>query len=159
LQQDVRPPLHHGIHEGIDEIIVLLTANAMVSPSDVNRALQSFLVVRSYIKQDGEAVFRMNAAECGVEGHLSDGDSHTSYALVAEAEDSLAVADDDDFVVARMAQDLFDAVFVRIAEKDAARLSPYLAEALTAFAYSWRIDERQHLFDIADEQCVEQRFV
>ena len=50
-------------------------------------------------------------------------------------------------------------MLVRIAEEEAARLAPDLAEALAAFADGRRIDERQYLFEIAHGQCMEQRLV
>src|SRR5580692_11410317 len=58
-----------------------------------------------------------------------------------------------------MAQDLRDTIFVRIAEEEPSRLSPYFAEALATLAYSWRVHQRQHLFDIANQKSIEERFV
>ena len=130
-------------------------------PSDVDRIFQPVLVVRSHIEQNRKTMLRMNAAERGVEGHLSDGDAHASRALIAEPEDSFPVADHDAFhiVVARMTQDLIDTIFIRIAEKQASRLSPYLAETLAAFTHGRRVHQRQHLFDVADQERIEKRLV
>src|SRR5271156_2218052 len=58
-----------------------------------------------------------------------------------------------------MAQDLRDAIFVRIAEEESPRLSPYLAEALATLADGWRVHQRQHLFDIANQKSIEERLV
>src|SRR5262249_46786156 len=97
----------------------------------------------------------------GVERELPDGDAHAAGALIAEAEDPLAIADHDgaDAVIARMGQDLGDAMAVRKTEEEAAGLVPDLAEALAALADGGRIDQRQHLFDIVDQELVEQGLV
>ena len=97
----------------------------------------------------------------GVERQLADRNAHAAGALVAEAEDALAVADHDglDFVVARMAEDAADQVLVRDAEKQAARLAKDVAEQLAAEADGRRIDDRHHLFDVAGQQRVEQGLV
>ena len=106
-------------------------------------------------------MLRMNAAERGVKGHLPDRDAHASRTLIAESQDSLPVADHDAFhtVVTGMIQDLIDAIFIRIAEKQTSRLSPYLTEALATLTHSWRVHQREHLFDIAHQERVEQRLV
>ncbi len=106
-------------------------------------------------------MLRMNAAERGVKGHLPDGDTHASGALIAETQDAFAIADHDAFhtVIAGMTQDLIDAIFIRIAEKQASWLSPYLAEALATLTHGWRVHQREHLFDIAHQERIEQRLV
>lgn len=70
----------------------------------------------------------MDAGEGGVKGHLADGDSHAAGALVAEAEDALAIADDDaaDAVVTGVGEHLVDAVLVGIADEEPAGLAPDL---------------------------------
>jgi hypothetical protein len=103
----------------------------------------------------------MNSTERRVKGHLPDRDPHASRALIAEPQDSLAVADHDAFhiVVAGLAQDLTDTIFIRIAEKQTSRLSPYLTEALATLADSWRVHQREHLFDIPKQECIEECLV
>src|SRR5580704_16764978 len=97
-------------------------------------------------------MFWMNAAERCVKCHLSDRDAHSACTLVAQSENSFAVAENDAFdaVVARVTQNLGDTIFVWIADEQAARLSPYLAETLATLAHSRRVHQRQHLFDIAN---------
>jgi len=95
-------------------------------------------------------MFGMDAAERGVERHLTDRDAHSSRSLIAEAEDAFTVADNNAFdaVVARMAEDLRDAVFIGIAEEEPARLTPDLAESLAVFADGRGVNEGQKLFDV-----------
>ena len=56
----------------------------------------------------------MNAAAGGVERELADRDAHAAGALVAEAQDALAVGDDDHLgaVELRIGEDLLDALAV-----------------------------------------------
>src|SRR5580658_8345780 len=106
-------------------------------------------------------MLRMNAAERGIKGHLPDGDAHSSRTLIAESEDSFTIANHDAFhvVVMGMNQDLIDATFIRIAEEQSSWLSPYLTEALASLAHRWRVHQREHFFDVAQQECIKQRFV
>jgi hypothetical protein len=106
-------------------------------------------------------MFGMNSAERRVERHLADRNTHSSRPLIAQPQDSLAIADHNALhaVVARVAEDLFDAIFIGITEEQTSGLPPNLAEALAAFPDSRRVDDRKHLFDMAQQQRVEQSFV
>jgi len=106
-------------------------------------------------------MLRMDPAQRGVEGHFSNRDSHAPCALIAESQDSFAVADHDAFhtVVTMVTQDPIDTIFVRIAEEQTSRLSPDLTEALATLAHGWRVHQREHLFDIAHQERIEQRLI
>src|SRR6202040_2758009 len=52
-----------------------------------------------------------------------------------------------------------DALLVWITQKQAAWLSPDFAEPLAALAHRRRVDQRQHLLDVADQQRVEKCLV
>src|SRR5271169_4640571 len=106
-------------------------------------------------------MLRMNAAERGVKGHLANRDAHASRTLIAQPQDSFTIADNDAFhiVVMGMLQDLIDAIFIRIAEEQTAWLSPYFTEALATLPHRRRVHQREHLFDIAQQERIEQRFV
>jgi hypothetical protein len=138
LQENVRPAALDGGHKLLDERVVLRAANALVLPADVDGVVEQRFVVRSHVEQNRQAVLRRNAAQRGVESHLADGDAHAAGALVAQAENALAVRDHDatHLVIARVGQNLLDAVLVRIAEEEAARPAPNLAEALAALAHA-----------------------
>src|SRR5262249_45954671 len=112
LQQDVRPALLHTLHKSINKGVILLATNALVSPSDVDGALQPLLIVCAYVEQYREAVFRMNTAKRGIEGHFPDWDAHPSRALIVESKNALAIAQHNalHLVKARVAQDLVDAM-------------------------------------------------
>ena len=106
-------------------------------------------------------MLRMNAAERGVKGHLPDWDTHASGTLIAEPQDPFPIADHDAFhtVVTGMTQDLIDAIFIRIAEEQTSWFSPYLTEALATLTHRWRVHQREHLFDVAKQEPIEERLV
>ncbi len=103
----------------------------------------------------------MDAAAGGVERELADRDAHAAGALVAEAEDALAVGDDDHLGVVelRVGEDLLDALAMLQAEEQAARLAEQPAEVLAAGADRRRVGDRQQLLDVAGQQRVEHRLV
>ena len=94
-------------------------------PADVERVGESRLVVGADVEQDRQRRRGMDAGAGRVERELADRDPHAAGALIAEAEDALAVADDDhlDRVEARIRENLLDAIAVRPAEEQAARLA------------------------------------
>ena len=77
--------------------------------------MSAFFVVGAHIEQNGQAVLRRNAAERRVKRHLADGNAHAARALIAQAQDALAVADNDaaHIVKARVGEDLVDVVPLR----------------------------------------------
>jgi uncharacterized protein YhdP len=100
-----------------------------------------------------------DAAQRRVKRHLADGNAHAARALVAQAENAFAVADHDaaHIVKTRVGEDLLDAVLVRVAHKEAARLAPDFAEALAAFAHRGRVDDGQQLLGVVRDQRVKER--
>ena len=110
LQQHMRPALVDRGDEFLDEIVVVGPAHALVAPADIERIVEIFGVVGADIEQHGQRGRRIDAAAGRIERELADGDAHAAGALVAEAEDALAVGDDDDLglVELRIAEDLPD---------------------------------------------------
>ena len=156
----MRPTRFHRGDKGFDKVIVLLAANTMMAPAEVDWTLQPILIVRSNIEQNRKTVLWMDSAERGVKSHFPiempmppapwspspriRSPSLTTMHFIHHNGDGSG---------------LFDATFVRIAEKQTSGLSPYLAESLATFAYRWRVDKRQHFFDIANQEGVEERLV
>src|ERR1700722_15267967 len=161
LQKDVRPASLNATYKKIDKSVILFAADPVLPPPDVERALQPIFVVGPYVEQTGKEMLGMNPTQRSVEGHLSYRNTHASRALIAEPKDAFPIAHHDAFhiVIARMIEDLFDPVLIRIAEKQAARLSPDFAKPLATLTHRRRIHQRKHLFDIADQQCVKQRLI
>jgi hypothetical protein len=58
-----------------------------------------------------------------------------------------------------MVENVIDPVFIRGAEEQTSRLSPYFAEALAALTHGRRVHQGEHLVDIAHQERIEKRFV
>ena len=159
LQQNVRPAALHGLHKLLDEGVVLRPAHAIVLPAYIDGIVEQRLVVGAHVEQNRQAVLGRNAAQRCVESHFANGNAHAAGALVAEAEDALAVGDDDaaHVVVARVGQHLVHAVAVGIADEETARLAPDFAEALAALAHRGRVHHGQHLFHVVRDERIEER--
>ena len=161
LQQDMWPALHHGRDEGLDEVVIVLTAYALVAPADIEGIAEAVGIIGSDIEQDRQGRRGMQAATARIERELADRDAHAAGALVPQAEDALAIGHDDrlDRVEARLSKDAIDPVLVRNTQKQPARLAVKTAELLTACADGGRVYDRQQLFQILDQQRVEQSLV
>ena len=103
----------------------------------------------------------MQAATGGIERQLADRNSHAARALVAEAQNALAIGDDDRFdtVEMRIGQDAPDAILMRDAQKQSARLAKDAAELLAAETHRRGVDDRQRFAEIAHQQGIEQHLI
>ena len=78
-------------------------------PADVKRIGQPLDVVGADVEEHRQGGAGMDAAASGVKRELADRDAHAASTLIAEAEDALAVGDDDHFgaVELRIGENLF----------------------------------------------------
>jgi hypothetical protein len=161
LQQDMGPALLDHRHKSVHKIVVFLPANTLVAPADIDRILQTLFVVSPHVEQDRQAVLRMDPAEGRVQRHFADRNAHASGPLVAEAKDTFAITHNDaaNAVIARVGEDLFDAVPVWIAQEESARLAPDLTKTLAAFPYRWCINNRQQLFNVTRQEGIEKGLI
>jgi hypothetical protein len=100
----------------------------------------------------------VQTATSGIKRQFADWDTHSARALIAQAEDALAIGHDDglNVVETRIGQNAFDAAHVGKAEEETARLAEGMAEFLAAQSYRRRVDDRQHAGEIMHQQSVEQ---
>ena len=161
LQQHMRPAMGDGADHRLDKIVVFPAAHPLVAPAQIERVGEPLLVVGADIEHDRQGGRRMQPAAGGVEGELADRDAHAAGPLVAEPQDALAVGQDDrlDPVEARVGQDLLQAMLMRQAQEQAARLPEQLAELLAAGADRRGIDERQQFLEVLPQQREEQGLV
>ena len=91
-----------------------------------------------------------------VEVELADGDAHAAGALIAEAQDALAVRDDDEahVLVGRLAQYVRDATAVVGRDPEAAAMAKHLAVHLAGPADRRRVDDREHLLEVLEDHAV-----
>ncbi|RMS02988.1 hypothetical protein ALP74_200517 [Pseudomonas coronafaciens pv. garcae] len=97
----------------------------------------------------------------GVQRQLADRNPHAADTLVAKAENSLAVGhhNDLDTVLGGTAQDVIDAVALRIGNEQAAMRAVNLGELLTRLPHCRRVDDRQHLVQMRIQQAEKQGLV
>lgn len=88
-------PSDHRLHELVQEFVVFLTCDSFLPEAKVLVVLQLGGAVGADVEGDGQAVVGFYASQRGVEAEFADGDAHAVHALVADAQNALAVSDDD----------------------------------------------------------------
>ena len=161
LQQHVGQLRADGLDEAVDELGVGVLVDAVVAPAQVEGVLEERGVVGAHVEQDRQGAGGVDAADQRVERELADRDAHAADALVADAEDALAVGDDDDvdLLLGPVAQRLPQELAVRPGQVEAAGTPPDLGEAPAALGHRRRVDERECLRDVRGEQRVEEALV
>src|SRR5262249_56679523 len=154
----MRPALDHRAHKGFNELIVGGAAHALVPPADINGIRQALSIVGAHIEHDRQSGRGVQTAARGIKRELADRNAHAASALIAEAEDALAIGHNDglDVVETRVGQNELDAAYVGKAEEETARLAEGMAEFLAAKSYRGSGDDRQHAGEIMHQQSVEQ---
>ncbi len=150
----------HGFHECLHDRVVRRAAQPWRPMTQVERIVEEGVVVGADIERDGQRPGRIDARRRGVEGKLSDRDRHPTSPLVAETEDALVVGHDDQAdVVAGRAKDVVDPADIVGGDPDAAWTPEDVAELLAREADRRGVDDREELFEVFDEQPVEQGLV
>src|SRR5262249_46595790 len=102
-----------------------------------------------------------HAGAGGVQGQLADGDAHAVDAEVAQAEDALAVGDDDeaDVLLRPVAEDVLDAAFAVDGEVKSAGPAEDVAELLTGLAAGGGVDEGDEVSGVGHQRLVVKRLI
>ena len=161
LDNALRPLLVNRLEKFLDEVVVLLTADTGVLVSEVQRIVEITFGVRADVEDNRQRAAGINTGAGGVKGELADRNAHAVDAEVAEAENTLAVSHDDhvDRFLRKILEDLAHVALVFDRQVEALREAEEVAELLADFADRRRIDERQHFFDVLEEQSEVQRFI
>src|SRR5215471_16134541 len=111
--------LLHSLHELIYKIKISLSRDSFVSPAKVFGILEPVGVVGADIQYDRECPRRMYAADKRVQRELSDRNPETTCPLITDAQNTLAIGDDDDIhlLVWPISQECRDGVAKRIRDK------------------------------------------
>lgn len=93
LKVDIGPrvELPRRLDKGVDELVILLTADSLLSEPEVEVVLQQLLVIRATVENDGQGPVGVDAGTERCEDELGHRDQDASAALVADAENLLAV--------------------------------------------------------------------
>ena len=149
-----------GGDELVDEFVVGRAGEPLLADADVIGVVEQSLVVGADVEHHRQAELGMNAGAGGVERQLADRNAHAVGAEIAEAEDALAVGDDDQLGRVRpVAQQFGDAAAVVGADEQAARALENMAEPLAGEADRRGVDERLDLVDVVGDDAEEQRLV
>src|SRR5882724_10557520 len=92
---------------------------------------------------------------------LSDRNSKAACALIADAENALAVGYDNDIdiFIGSISQNRRDGVTKRIRDKQSTRPSVYMTELFAGQRNRRRIYQRRHFFNVVKKEFVEENFV
>jgi hypothetical protein len=161
LEECRRKDFLDGGYKRVDEALVIDTGDARVAPTEVFRIAKALLVVRADVEDDGKGARGMDSADEAVERKLADGDAQSADALIADAKNALAVGnhDDVDFWIWMIAQKRRNGVTQGIRDEKAARTAIDVAELLATERDDRRVDDRQHLLDMVEEEPVKEHFV
>ncbi len=153
--------LDHAVHEGLDELLVLWPAKTRLPVADVIRVAQKGLVVRPDVERHGQREPRVDTGAGRVQCQLPYRDTHAASALIAETQDALVVGchDQPHVLVARVRQQLRDAVDVVGCEPQAARPTQDVAVFLAGTPHHRRVDDRHELLEVLDQHPIEEGLV
>ena len=132
--------------------------------ADANRYRADRRAVRSCWSRRREAPAGTRSGHtrtCGIERELADRNAHAVGTQVAQAEDALAVADDDDRHVATrpVGEHLRDAAAVGCTDEDAVRTLKDVGVPLTGQPDRRRVDDRHHFIRMIHQQAKEKCLV
>jgi hypothetical protein len=132
----------------------------LAAQPDIIRILQQLFVVGADVQHDRETQPRVHAGAGRIERELADRDAHAVGAEIAQAENALAVGDDDEFGrIGPIGQQLGDAAAIVGADEKPARPLENIAELLTGESHRRRVNDRLNLVDIVADEAEKQRLV
>src|SRR5262249_23350349 len=84
LQQHVGKLIHDRNHKPLNKVVVIIAADAFMSPAEIKRIIEQLPVVRPHIKQNRQSRCRMNSGAKRVERKFADRDSHSTNTQITE---------------------------------------------------------------------------
>ena len=153
--------LLHGLHELIYEIVISLARDSFMTPAEILGIVEPFGVVGSDIQDDRERSRRVDTTDQAVQRKLSDRNSETACALIADAQNSLAVGYDNDIdaFVWPTSQDCRNGVTKRIRDKQSTRPPVNMTKLFAGQRNRRRIYQRRHFFNVIEKESIKKNFV
>ena len=144
----------------VDERVISRPAQPLLAQPDIIGIVQQRLVVGADIKHHRQAELGMNTGTGCIEREFADRNSHAVGAEIAEAEDPLAIGNDDQLRRVRpIGQQVTNTAPVVGADEQSARPLENVAEPLAGEPDRRRVNERLDLVDIVADNAKEQRLV
>ena len=150
-----------GCDEGVDEAVIVRTGDARVTPAEIFRVAETFLVVGANVQNDGQSARGGYSADEGVESELADRNAEASYTLVADTENAFAIGDHDhiDFGIRVITEKRRNETAERIGNEQAPRTPIDVAELLAAERDDRGVYNGQHLVDMSEKEPIEEDFI
>ena len=131
-----------------------------MAPAQVVGIIEQLAIVGAAIKSNRQGFVGSDAAHGTVEGEFADADTHTTNALITQTKDTLTVGDDNHLnVTFEVGQHGTDVLTLGISNIDSPWAAVEVAETLAGLANHRRVDDWQHLLQVALQKGVEQCFV
>ncbi len=132
-----------------------------MAPAEVLRVLEELDVVGAHIEDDRQGAGGIYPADEDVQRKLADRDAHPADALIAEAEDALAVGHHDHvrIAVGSVVDHLGQPVAVRIGHEEPPWPPVDLAESFAGHPDGRGVDDRHRLGDVVAQDPVEEGLV
>jgi len=160
LEEHVRPPPLHLVHELVEVRLVLVRTDAGPAHAEVVAPVDPVRIVGSDVEGDGQGARRIDAAERGVEAELADRDPHAARTLVAQPEDPFAVGYDDDLDVPVHGCELLAHSGARVPGEEqpsGSAIDP--TELLGGLPHRWCVDDGEGVGQVLPDEPVEQHLV
>jgi len=159
LHERARENPRDAVDKGLDQRCVVAALQSPLPEADVVGILQQLGVVGADVQADRKALRRVQAGHRTVERHPPARDADAAGALIACAQHTLVVGDDDQahLLVGSVPEDLWDAVRVVRGDPDALGAPEDVAVLLAGPTNGRRVDDRHQLGQVVDQHPVEQR--
>ncbi|EKD39201.1 MAG: hypothetical protein ACD_75C00476G0001 [uncultured bacterium] len=151
----------NGHDKFFNQLFVFFTAYPRVFQADIQGVVEQYFVVGADIDGNRQAERRMNPATGGVEGEFANRNPHAVGAQIAEAENTLAIGNDNyaDILPMPVAKKIADAAFIFRGNVDTAGPAEDMSVLETCQTYRRGIDNWHQFFDIIDKNPIKKRFV
>src|SRR5690606_137332 len=148
--------LLNRLNHRLDKGIVFIAADSRFTPSHIDRVIQQLLIIGTDIKSNRQDIGWADPATCSVECKFSNGNPHTTNALISKTQNALTICDHNDFhvLLVDIVNNLVDLITVRIGNKNPTMTAIDIRKALTCLTHSPRINNRHHLAEVIFNQMV-----
>ena len=135
---------HHGLHELVDEVVILLAHSPGLPQSNVVLGLPELLPVGPHVQHHGECLAGRDVCQGRVESQLAHRYSHALSPQVPQAQDPLPVSHTDgpDLRAGPVTQHRQDVAPVLDGDEETLGSAVDVAELLTGLAHCGSVDQR-----------------
>ena len=132
-----------------------------MTPTHIEWVVKQLLIIGTGIQYHRQRISRADATAGGIQRELADRNTHPADALIAEAENTFAIGDDNHFNVlfGGVLQHIVNMFTIGISDKQPTGTAVYIREMFTGFPDRWGIDHRHHFAEMFINQAVKQGLI